>query len=88
MLKTLPRGANGQVGLRLRIRNLWTFDKHPSCISGHYDCQSQVAQQVVNVSIAICATRMVVSVEFEGGLTKHLLMNWCTLQAMVIHLFF
>lgn len=82
--KIIRRGANGQIGLRLKIRNLWSFDKHPGSISAHYDCPTQVAQQVDCVSIAICAARMVVSIEFNGGLMKHLLMDWCTLQATVI----
>ena len=78
------RGPNGQIGLRLRIRNLWTFDKHPGSASAHYDCPTQVAQPVDCVSITICAARMVVSIEFSGGIMKHLLMDWCTLQATVI----
>ena len=82
--KIICRGPDGQIGLRLKIRNLWTFDKHPGSISAHYDCPTQVAQQVDYVSIAICAARMVVSIEFSGGIMKHLLMDWCTLQATVI----
>jgi hypothetical protein len=82
--KIIRRGANGQIGVRLKIRDLWTFDKHPGSASAHYDCSTQVAQQVDCVSISICAARMVVSVEFNGGLMKHLLMDWCTLQATVI----
>jgi hypothetical protein len=77
------RGPNGQIGLRLKIRNLWTFDKHPGSNSAQFDCPTQVAQQVDSVSIAICAARMVVSIEFSGGIIKHLLMDWCTLQATV-----
>ena len=77
------RGPNGEIGLRLKIRNLWTFDKHPASASAQFDCPTQVAQPVDCVSIAICAARMVVSIEFSGGIMKHLLMDWCTLQATV-----
>jgi len=77
-------GPNGQMGLRLKIRNLWTFEKHPRAASPYYDCSTHVAQPIANVSIAICGFRMVASLEFVDGLTKHLLMDWSTLQAMVL----
>ncbi|KDR80694.1 hypothetical protein GALMADRAFT_60553 [Galerina marginata CBS 339.88] len=75
-------GPGGQIGLRLKIRNLWKFDKHPRASSPYYDCSTHVAQPVDKVSIVVCGNRMVVTLDFIGGLTKHLLLDWCTLQAM------
>ncbi|KAF8159486.1 hypothetical protein B0H34DRAFT_796728 [Crassisporium funariophilum] len=75
-------GPNGHIGLRLKIRNLWTFDKHPKASAASFDCSTQVSQPVAEVSIVICANRVVVSIDFVGGSAKHLLMDWRTLQAM------
>ncbi|PPQ67850.1 hypothetical protein CVT25_010289 [Psilocybe cyanescens] len=75
-------GAGGQIGLRLKIRNLWNFDKHPRASSAYYDCSTHVTQPVAKVSIVISGNRVVVTLDFIGGLTKHLLLDWCTLQAM------
>lgn len=79
----LYRAANGQNVLRLKIRDLWTFDKHARASSAIYECSTHIAQPITNVAIVISGNRMVVTLEFIGGLTRHLLMDWCTLQAMV-----
>ncbi|KAF8906253.1 hypothetical protein CPB84DRAFT_1675794 [Gymnopilus junonius] len=75
-------GPGGQIGLRLKIRDLRTFDKHPNASSPYYDCSTHVTQPVSSVSIVICGSRIIVTLEFAGGLTKHLLMDWSTFQAM------
>ncbi|KAH9479404.1 hypothetical protein JR316_0007994 [Psilocybe cubensis] len=75
-------GPGGQISLRLKIRNLWNFDKHPKAQSAHYDCSTHIAQPTSNLAIVISGNRVIVSLEFINGLTKHLLLDWSTLQAM------
>ncbi|EDR13998.1 uncharacterized protein LACBIDRAFT_305329 [Laccaria bicolor S238N-H82] len=75
-------GHGGQVALRLKIRNLWTFEKHPYAASQSYECLTQVAQPVAKTSMVVCGFKMTVSLEFLGGTVKHLLIDWRTLQAM------
>src|SRR6266446_6128188 len=77
------RNPNGQIILRLKIRNLWTFDRHPRGSSANYECSTHIKQPIANVSTVICGMRIVVTLEFVGGKTKHLLMDWSTCQAMV-----
>ncbi|KAF9477602.1 hypothetical protein BDN70DRAFT_946594 [Pholiota conissans] len=79
---SLIGATNGQIVLRLKIRDLWTFDKHAKAPSANYECSTHIAQPISNVYIAIAGTRMVVTLDFVGGLTRHLLMDWRTFQAM------
>lgn len=75
--------ANGGQGVRLNIRDLSTFGKHAQAISPFYEFGTQITERVSEVSIAVCGTKMLVSVDFHGNIKKHLLMDWPTQQARV-----
>lgn len=81
LLTRVIRGQGGQIGLRLKIRTLSSFDKHPNSPSPYFDCATHVSQPVVNMFIVISGNRVVVTLNFTGGLAKHLILDWHTFRA-------
>lgn len=80
---TLLSSQNGQIGVRLNIRDLWTFGKHPRASSPVYDFSTNSSLRIVNVSIIICGGKTVISLECVGGRIRHLLLDWRSLAARV-----
>ncbi|TFK64105.1 hypothetical protein BDN72DRAFT_285535 [Pluteus cervinus] len=72
---------NGQIGMRLSIRDLWTFGKHPRATSPIYDFTTQSSLRISNVSMIICGGKLLVSIEFAGGRIRHHLLDWRSLAS-------
>ncbi|KAH6915946.1 hypothetical protein BKA70DRAFT_474462 [Coprinopsis sp. MPI-PUGE-AT-0042] len=76
-------GPAGQVGIRLKIRNLWKFDKHPHAPGPYYECPVQVVDQPIEkMTLAVSGPRLVVTLRFVNGVVKQLLMDWHSFRAM------
>jgi hypothetical protein len=73
---------NGHISVRLHLRELWTFGKHPRTSTVVYDFSSG-SSRIANMSMMICGQKLVISLESASGRMKHLLLNWRTLQARV-----
>lgn len=86
ILINISSGQNGDVGVRLQIRDLWTFNKHPRSPTFIYDFSAGGPIPVSNMAIVICGDKLAISLEFTGAKTKHLLLNWRDIsQARVSH---
>ncbi|KAF4611232.1 hypothetical protein D9613_006999 [Agrocybe pediades] len=72
---------NGQIALRLKIRNLWSFEKHPNTPAPYFDCETQASLPVANMFIAVSGNRIVTSLNFVDGLARHLILDWHTFRA-------
>ncbi|KAI3619623.1 hypothetical protein WG66_002849 [Moniliophthora roreri] len=71
----------GQVGIQLHFRDLWSFNKHPHARALSYEFSTQVSSRLHRVDITICGSKVAVTHEFSGGRMKHLIINWYTLDA-------
>jgi len=77
-----PRPQTGR--LLLKIRDLYSFEKHANARSAYYECVTHVAQPVHEISMSVCDSRLICTLHFGSGLSKHLLLDWVSLKAMVI----
>ncbi|KAF9038470.1 hypothetical protein BJ165DRAFT_1531560 [Panaeolus papilionaceus] len=77
-------GPNGHIELRLKFRNLWKYDKHSRAAAASYSCLNHVNQPVESTTAQISGNHLAVTIKFAGGLTKHLLLDWCTHASMWI----
>ncbi|TFK29685.1 hypothetical protein FA15DRAFT_699944 [Coprinopsis marcescibilis] len=75
-------GPAGQVGIRLKIRNLWKFDRHPHAPAPFYECPVQTTQPIQKMSLSVSGSRLVVTLRFSDGRAKQLLLHWRTFAAM------
>lgn len=73
-------GQNGQIGVRLHLRELWTFGKHPRTSTVVYDFTAG-SSRIANMSMIICGQKLIISIESASGRMKHLLLNWRNLHA-------
>ncbi|TFK39836.1 hypothetical protein BDQ12DRAFT_774151 [Crucibulum laeve] len=73
--------AGGRLGLRLGIRDMRTFTKHPKAVSLLYEFNTGLSEHVTDISAVVSGTKMVLSLKLVGGRAKHLLLEWRTLQA-------
>ncbi|KAE9396873.1 hypothetical protein BT96DRAFT_823997 [Gymnopus androsaceus JB14] len=71
----------GQIGIQLHFRDLWSFAKHPRARALTYELSSQVSAGIVRMAILVCGSKLAVSLEFSGGRTKHLILNWSNFDA-------
>lgn len=78
----LLSGQNGQIGVRLHLRELWTFGKHPRTSTVVYDFTAG-SSRIANMSMIICGQKLIISIESASGRMKHLLLNWRNLHARV-----
>jgi len=68
----------------LKIRNLWKFDdKHPKAHAPFFDTITAFKSPSVQLSASINASIAVISMELVDGSSKHLVMNWSTLDLVV-----
>ncbi|KAF5338370.1 hypothetical protein D9611_012487 [Ephemerocybe angulata] len=75
-------GPGGELGMRLKIRNLWNFDKHPRARDNYFDCLAPLsAQPLEKMVMTICGNKISISLHCPGGVVRHLLLNWQTFQA-------
>ncbi|KAJ7577005.1 hypothetical protein C8J56DRAFT_377590 [Mycena floridula] len=68
----------GQVGIQIFFRDLWSFEKHPRALALSYEISSQAIARVARMAIVICGFKLVISIEFQGAVLRHLLMDWRT----------
>jgi hypothetical protein len=68
----------------VKIRDLYTFEKHPNARAAYYECVTRVAQPAQEISMSVCDSKLICSLNFGSGLSKHLLLDWVSLKAMVI----
>ncbi|KAL0575288.1 hypothetical protein V5O48_006689 [Marasmius crinis-equi] len=71
----------GQIGIQLSFRDLWSFNKHSRACAPSYEFSTQVASRLRRIDIIICGYRVAVSLEFSGGRMRHLIINWYTFDA-------
>ncbi|PPQ98929.1 hypothetical protein CVT24_003556 [Panaeolus cyanescens] len=78
-------GPDGSIELRLKVRNLWTFEKHPGTASALRSYLTHVNNSnlpVERTSAIISGNYLVVTIEFSGGVARHLLVDWRTHESM------
>ncbi|EAU90486.1 hypothetical protein CC1G_00870 [Coprinopsis cinerea okayama7 len=75
-------GPAGQIGIRLKIRDIWKFDKHPHAPAPFYECPVQVQVPIQKMTLSICGSRLAVSLKFANGTAKQLLLDWRSFRAM------
>ncbi|KAJ7917506.1 hypothetical protein B0H13DRAFT_2441900 [Mycena leptocephala] len=61
---------------QLHFRDLWTFGKHPRAPAESYEIPSQSIVPVFRAAISIFGSKMAMTLEFVGGKTNHLIMDW------------
>ncbi|KAJ6581627.1 hypothetical protein B0H19DRAFT_1018613 [Mycena capillaripes] len=66
----------GIVGVQLHFRDLWTFGKHPRAPAESYEIPTQSAAPVSRAAISIFGCKIAMTLEFVGGKTNHLIMDW------------
>ncbi|KAJ3538943.1 hypothetical protein NMY22_g4953 [Coprinellus aureogranulatus] len=71
----------GQLAMRLKIRNLWNFDKHPHARDAYFDFLAPLAQPLLKMTMSICGNKIAVSLRCAGGVAKQLLLDWNSFQA-------
>ncbi|KAF5362368.1 hypothetical protein D9756_002316 [Leucocoprinus leucothites] len=74
-----------QIDVLLKIRDMWTFNKHKESVSDHYSFFASPAPGTAlpSIRVAICGDKLLVRLEYEGtnSRTEQLLINWKTLHA-------
>ncbi|PFH51811.1 hypothetical protein AMATHDRAFT_141559 [Amanita thiersii Skay4041] len=78
--------SNGQNGpaIQLKLRDMWTFDKHPKALQHAYEFGVPISQEysrISGITMIVCGSKLAVSVEFVAGRFQHLLIDWHTLHA-------
>ncbi|KIK50595.1 hypothetical protein GYMLUDRAFT_182569 [Collybiopsis luxurians FD-317 M1] len=73
----------GQIGIQLHFRDLWSFGKHPHAQALNYEFSSQISTSaaVVRMVVLVCGSKLAVSLEVSGGRFKHLILNWLNFDA-------
>lgn len=81
--------APNQIDVLLKIRDMWTFNKHKESVSDHYSFVASAAPGAVlsTINVTICGDKLLVRLEFGGANQRmeQLLVNWKTLHAAVSH---
>ncbi|SJL04049.1 uncharacterized protein ARMOST_07407 [Armillaria ostoyae] len=72
---------NGKVCVSLSFKDIGTNKKHRHAITPSFDVSTTIATRVIGVSTLICGSKVTVGLDFHGGKTLRLLMNWRTLEA-------
>ncbi|KAF8216621.1 hypothetical protein K438DRAFT_399115 [Mycena galopus ATCC 62051] len=67
---------SGIVGVQLHFRDLWTFGKHPRAPADSYEIPTQSVAAVSRAAISVFGSKMAMTLEFVGGKTNHLIMDW------------
>ncbi|KAJ7334240.1 hypothetical protein DFH08DRAFT_880598 [Mycena albidolilacea] len=66
----------GIIGVQFHFRDLWTFGKHPRAPAESYEIPTQSVAAVSRATISIFGSKMAMTLEFLGGKTNHLIMDW------------
>lgn len=84
-LNLLPTSHQGQIGVQLHFRDLWSFAKHPSARALTYEFSSPISANtaIVRMTFLVCGSKLAVSLELSGGRFKHLILNWLNFDARV-----
>lgn len=71
--------------MRLKIRNLWNFDKHPHARDAYFDFLAPIAlaPPLEKMTLSICGNKVAASLQCAGGVIKQLLLDWTSFQATV-----
>lgn len=79
--------AQNQIDVLLKIRDMWTFNKHKESVSDHYSFVASATPGAVlsTINVAICGDKLLVRLEYGGANPRmeQLLVNWKTLHAAV-----
>ena len=78
-------GQNGPV-IQLKLRDMWTFDKHPKALHHAFDFAVPISAEsgrISDSSLAVCGSKLAISVKFLGGRFQHLLIDWHNFQTWV-----
>ncbi|KAJ7170465.1 hypothetical protein C8R43DRAFT_916417 [Mycena crocata] len=67
--------------LQLHFRDLWTFGKHSRAPAESYEIPTQSLAPVSHAAISVFGSKMALTLEFVGGKTNHLIMDWRTFGA-------
>ncbi|KAF7356500.1 F-box domain-containing protein [Mycena venus] len=67
---------DGIVWVQLHFRDLWTFAKHPRAPVELHEIRTQSIAAVSRAAISIFGSKMAMTLEFVGGKTNHLIMDW------------
>ncbi|KAK7061061.1 hypothetical protein VNI00_000796 [Paramarasmius palmivorus] len=78
---SLQGQVEGQVGIQLHFRDLWSFNKHPRARASSYEFSTQMTSRLRRVDIMVCGSKVAITHEFSGGRMKHLIINWYTFDA-------
>lgn len=76
---------NGPV-IQLKLRDMWTFDKHPKALHHAFDFQVPICAEysrITDSSLAVCGSKLAITVKFLGGRFLHLLIDWNNFQTWV-----
>ncbi|KAJ3905004.1 hypothetical protein F5879DRAFT_800567 [Lentinula edodes] len=73
----------GQIGVQLHFRDLWSFAKHPRARALTYEFSSPISANtaIVRMTFLVCGSKLAVSLELSGGRFKHLILNWLNFDA-------
>ena len=71
--------------MRLKIRSLCNFDKHPHAPNAYFDFLAPIIHPLETMSTSICGHKVAISLKCAGGSNKQLILNWRTFQATVRH---
>lgn len=78
-----------QIDVLLKIRDMWTFNKHKNSVSDHYSFAASPNSGAIlsSIRVTICGDNLLARLEFEGinPRSEQLLINWKTLHAAVRH---
>ncbi len=74
---------NGKVCVSLSFKDIGTNKKHRHAITPSFDVSTTIATRVIGVNTLICGSKVTVGLDFHGGKTLRLLMNWRTMEARV-----
>lgn len=74
-----------QIDILLKIRDMWTFNKHKNSVSDHYSFAASPNSGAIlsSIRVTICGDNLLARLEFEGinPRSEQLLINWKTLHA-------
>jgi hypothetical protein len=87
LLTNYSCSAQNQIDVLLKIRDMWTFNKHKESVSDHYSfvASSTPGAILSTIHVTICGDKLLVRLEY-GGVNcrvEHLLINWKSLHAAV-----
>ena len=80
---------NGPI-IQLKLRDMWTFDKHPKALQHAFDFTVPLSAEyarISGISLSVCSSKLAISVKFLGGRSQHLLIDWHSFQTWVIREF-